>query len=260
MLEAAGIIQIGFSMTPKPKQAAFAGTPARSDSLFSAARPKRTFEEIITQIQGRIQDGTIKKGDRLPSERDLAAQFQVSRNTVREALRTLEISGYIVLKRGAGGGAFVLDTEPQVLNDHLTGALRLTDFSVSDLTIAMRSVTVMLLTTAAPLLTQADFAALEANVAEARAISGDARQRSAIVVQFYRILAEATGNKILVVFADVLIELLQGWVARLGSLTGERVFASRERIIAHLRAGRVDLAQAELEAYLNELHDLWLRG
>lgn len=238
------------------KRQAFQG----SSSLFTAARPKRTFEEIITQIQGRIQDGTIKKGDRLPSERDLAAQFEVSRNTVREALRTLEISGYIVLKRGAGGGAFVMDTEPQVLNDHLTGALRLTDFSVSDLTQAMRSMTVMLLTTAAPLITDADLAALEANVTEARAITDDPRRRTEVVLGFYRILAEATGNKILVVMADVLIELLRGWVARLGSLTGERVFASRERIIMHLRDGRVAKAQAELENYLEELHQLWLRG
>jgi DNA-binding FadR family transcriptional regulator len=221
------------------KRQAFQG----SSSLFTAARPKRTFEEIITQIQGRIQDGTIKKGDRLPSERDLAVQFEVSRNTVREALRTLEISGYIVLKRGAGGGAFVMDTEPQVLNDHLTGALRLTDFSVSDLTQAMRSMTVMLLTTAAPLITDADLAALEANVAEARAITDDPRRRTEVVLGFYRILAEGTGNKI-----------------RLGSLTGERVFASRERIIMHLRDGQISKAQAELENYLEELHHLWLRG
>lgn len=244
-------------MTTAPKRRAASDRPS---SLFTAARPKRTFEEIITQIQGRIQDGTIKEGDRLPSERDLAAQFEVSRNTVREALRTLEISGYIALKRGAGGGAFIVDTEPQVLNDHLTGALRLTDFSVSDLTQAMRSVTVMLLTTAAPLMTEADLAALEANVAEARAIADDPRRRTEVVLGFYRILAEATGNKILVVMADVLIELLRGWVARLGSLTGERVFASRERIITHLREGQVAKAQAELEHYLNELHDLWLRG
>jgi DNA-binding FadR family transcriptional regulator len=120
--------------------------------------------------------------------------------------------------------------------------------------------TVMLLTTAAPLITDADLAALEANVAEARAITDDPRRRTEVVLGFYRILAEGTGNKILVVMADVLIELLRGWVARLGSLTGERVFASRERIIMHLRDGQISKAQAELENYLEELHHLWLRG
>ena len=234
--------------------------PTGSQSMFTVARPRRTFEEIIKQVQGRIQDGSIKKGDRLPSERELAAQFEVSRNTVREAMRTLEISGYITLRRGAAGGAFVTDSEPQVLNDHLVGALRLTDFSISDLTQAMRSITVMLLTTAAPLMSEVDFRALEDNVAAARQITEDPKRRTEVVLQFYRILAGATGNNILVVMADVLIELLRGWVARLGLLSGDKVLSSRTRIIAHLRDGKVAEAQLELESYLEELHTLWLRG
>lgn len=238
--------------------------PAAEDafgpSLFTAARPRRTFEEIIGQIKGRILDGSIRRGDKLPSERDLAMQFEVSRNSVREALRTLEISGYITLKRGAGGGAFVTETEPQALNDYLTGALKVTDFSVSDLTQAMRSITVMLLITAAPLMQEADFRALEDNVAAARRVVDDPPLRSETTLQFYRILAEATGNRILVVFADVLIELLRGWVARLGSLTGDRVLDYRQKMIQHLRNGDKEKAQEELEAYLGELHAVWLGG
>ena len=71
----------------------------RSDGgpIFGPARPRRTFEEIINQIKANIEEGRLKRGDKLPTERALAAQFQVSRNTVREALRTLEISGFIIL-------------------------------------------------------------------------------------------------------------------------------------------------------------------
>lgn len=250
-------------MTPAeapPATARDGTTPESASKPFSPARPRRTFEEIIKQIQERLNDGTFKKGERLPSERDLAAQFEVSRNTLREALRTLEITGYIALKRGAGGGAFVLETDPKALNDQLTGALRVTDFSVSDLTQAMRAVTVMLLSTAAPLLTEQDFTALENNVRAAEAISDDPQRRSRTVLQFYRIIAEATGNKILITITDVFIELLQSWVARLGSLDRVKVLESRRRIIAHLRASRADLAQAELEEHLEEVKKAWMRG
>src|SRR5260370_19079663 len=84
--------------------------------MFSPAKPRRTFEEIINQIKANIEEGRLQRGDKLPTERALASQFQVSRNTVREALRTLEISGFVTLKRGPAGGALVAASEPRLLN------------------------------------------------------------------------------------------------------------------------------------------------
>jgi GntR family transcriptional repressor for pyruvate dehydrogenase complex len=231
-----------------------------SDLTFKPARPRRTFEEIISQIQSHIETGQLKRGDKLPTERVLAEQFQVSRNTVREALRTLEISGFVTLRRGSTGGAFVAETDPQMLNNYLTGALRLTDFSVADLTQAMRSITIMLFQAALTAFTEADLAAMEENILEAERAKDDPQQRSKILIRFYRLLAEATGNKIFVAVADVFVELLQGWVSRLGSLGGNRIIRSRRAIVTHLRAGDPAAAQKELEAYLKELHDLWLKG
>ena len=71
---------------------------------FRPARPRRAFEEIIHQIKALIEAGALKPGDKLPSERALAAEFQVSRNTLREALRTLELGGQItvIVKEGEG--------------------------------------------------------------------------------------------------------------------------------------------------------------
>jgi GntR family transcriptional regulator, transcriptional repressor for pyruvate dehydrogenase complex len=234
--------------------------PANERSMFNPAKPRRMFEEIINQIKAQIEDGRLQRGDKLPTERMLASQFQVSRNTVREALRTLEISGLVTLKRGSSGGAFVAAGDPQILNSRLNSALRFTDFSVGDLTHAMRAITVMLLDAALPTLTEADLKAMEANVRKAEAFIDDPKKRSAILIQFYRLLAEASENKILVTIADSFIELLQEWVVRLGSLSGNRVVRSRRALIKHLRAGDPDAARRELEAYLKELHELWLRG
>jgi len=67
-----------------------------------------------------------------------------------------------------------------------------TDFSVADLTQAMRAITVMLLDAAMPTLGEADLQAMEANIRAAEAVIDDPQKRSAILIQFYRQLAEAS--------------------------------------------------------------------
>ena len=63
---------------------------------------KKLFEEVVKQLQGLIKDGTLKPGDKLPSESQLALQFNVSRTAIREALRSLELMGFIESKAGEG--------------------------------------------------------------------------------------------------------------------------------------------------------------
>ena len=63
---------------------------------------RRLHEDIIHQLHSLIRQGVLKDGDRLPPERDLAEQFKVSRSSVREAIRSLELQGLVVSKRGSG--------------------------------------------------------------------------------------------------------------------------------------------------------------
>ncbi len=83
-------------------------------TLFTPFKNKRAFEEIADQIKGLIFSGIFKPGDKLPPERELASQFKAGRMVVREALRTLEHSGFIYIKQGSSGGAFIknIDTTP----------------------------------------------------------------------------------------------------------------------------------------------------
>jgi GntR family transcriptional repressor for pyruvate dehydrogenase complex len=63
---------------------------------------RRLHEDIVQQFHVLIRQGRLKHGDRLPSERDLAEQFNVSRSSVREAIRSLELQGLVVSRRGSG--------------------------------------------------------------------------------------------------------------------------------------------------------------
>jgi GntR family transcriptional regulator, transcriptional repressor for pyruvate dehydrogenase complex len=76
---------------------------------FKPIRQFRVSEEVTEQLKQSILLGGFKAGDKLPSERDLAEQFQVSRVAIREALRKLENSGFIMTRQGATGGAYVTD-------------------------------------------------------------------------------------------------------------------------------------------------------
>ncbi len=66
---------------------------------FKPVRQGRISEEIAQQLKESILLGLFKPGDRLPSERDLAEQFRVSRVVIREALRALENLGFILTRQ-----------------------------------------------------------------------------------------------------------------------------------------------------------------
>jgi len=82
----------------------------------------RVSEDIVTQILQLMGDGNLTAGSRLPSERELAGQLSVSRPSVREALRQLELMGVIEARQGAG--AFVREVSDADLVQPLALLLR----------------------------------------------------------------------------------------------------------------------------------------
>lgn len=85
--------------------------------MYKPVRTKKVYEEIIGQIKQLIAAGKLQPGDKLPSERDLSEQLNVSRASIREALSALEMMGVIVIR--PGGGSFV----QQVSYEGMLGSL-----------------------------------------------------------------------------------------------------------------------------------------
>jgi DNA-binding FadR family transcriptional regulator len=77
------------------------------DALFRPVRTGNPFEETVERLLQAIKLGVVVPGDRLPSERDLAARLNVSRVTLREAIHALTEAGYVESRRGRYGGTFV---------------------------------------------------------------------------------------------------------------------------------------------------------
>ena len=76
---------------------------------FKPIRQPRVSETVFDQLKQTILLGHFKPGDRLPSERKLSEQFQVSRIAIRQAIRALETSGFVVTRLGSAGGTYVTD-------------------------------------------------------------------------------------------------------------------------------------------------------
>jgi GntR family transcriptional regulator, transcriptional repressor for pyruvate dehydrogenase complex len=85
---------------------------------FKPIRQSRISEEVLSQLKESILLGRFKSGEKLPSERELTEDFQVSRGVVREAIRALEITGFVALRQGPAGGAFITDLS----FDHVSNA------------------------------------------------------------------------------------------------------------------------------------------
>ncbi|MBW8825995.1 MAG: FadR family transcriptional regulator [Acidobacteria bacterium] len=227
---------------------------------FAPVKATRAFDEVIRQLRERIDSGQLRPGDRLPPERELATQFEVSRNTVREAFRMLEITGMIELRRGATGGAFICEGRSELVTQSLSDMMRLAAFSLSDLTEARLWLSSLVTRLACERADDEALAPLQANVDEAKAAAaaGDWTRVARVNIEFHNVLAELTGNPVLVIIQRSVMGTMAEISAALGPIRTDATVKSRVRILKHLRAGDADAAVREMERNLKRVHSLWL--
>jgi len=112
---------------------------------FQSIKIPRVSDFIVSQIEEMILDGALKPGDRLPAERDLSQQLDVSRPSLREALVILEAKGLIRSRRG--GGTFVSDAIASSITDPIMALLEKrpeTAFDILELRLALEETTAQL--------------------------------------------------------------------------------------------------------------------
>ena len=78
------------------------------EKLFSPVKTNKKSDEVYNQLFSLISSGKLKPGDKIPSERDLAGEFRISRQSIREALNRAEIMGLIKVRQGEG--SFILSS------------------------------------------------------------------------------------------------------------------------------------------------------
>ena len=237
-------------------------TPAPASSrrpavaVDGAARTERVFEGICAQVRSELTLGRLKPGDKLPAERDLALQLGSSRAAVREALRTLEITGVVELRKGVKGGAFIREGDPTVVTRSFGDMVHLGRISLADLTEARLIIQDAVVRLACERATEADFEALEQSLDRAEALTRAKRieQRRDQLVRFYRLLARATHNDVMVILVEALTDIVLTILARDGVGPKEDTVPVQREIVRRLRARDADGAASLMTRHLQTLH------
>jgi GntR family transcriptional regulator, transcriptional repressor for pyruvate dehydrogenase complex len=213
---------------------------------FEAVRRNRIYEEIARQIQKMIAE-KMKPGDMLPPERQLAEMFQVSRSSIRDAIRTLELSGLVEARQGLG--TVVHDRSADVLNP-LTSVLVQKRKQVSELLDVRKMIE-------PPLASRAAVHATAEEVAEMDTIlrrQQEKMQAGELAIEedneFHYAIALAADNSVVLKVLDILMDLLRDTRERSLQVEGrpERSMADHREIldaIKHKDAGGAEAAMRQ---------------
>ena len=216
---------------------------------FRAIQTTRLYQQIAEQIKAYIRSGGLKAGDRLPSERDMAVMFAVSRPSVREAMIALEGAGLIEVR--TGDGTFITDPSwrPGVLKGDEPGVLE--QFQ------ARHTLEPALAAMAARLITSAELAVLRDAVDRSEEAFNRGELADASDYTFHVQLAAFSGNRILADLVKELWELRasESWRAvRSRVATREHrleVNARRRAVLDALQDRDSDLARALMQSLLD---------
>jgi GntR family transcriptional regulator, transcriptional repressor for pyruvate dehydrogenase complex len=226
---------------------------------FDAVRTRHTFEEAAGQIAEKVRSGELRLGDKLPSERDLAVQMEISRPTLREAVRVLVDAGVLEVRRGPGGGMFVASDVVPVELVRQRSSDRLDE--VAPVLEARRMLEPGVAQLAAQRATAADLDALERSIEAMRAIVErgygveDEERFLQLDMQFHLALARASGNPTVETLMRTLLRQLE--IARDMAMhlpmVPEWTIAIHERTLAAVAAGDRDAVGEVMDEHLMQL-------
>lgn len=176
------------------------------ETSVTAVRRTRLFEGIVAQVRDLIRDGHLRPGQRLPAERDLAVRFQVSRASLREAIRALELEGLVVIRPGAG--TFVSEEGFDAAVDALARRLLAEREALADVVELRLLLEPQIATLAARRATPEDKERLEAILKEQEEQVARGETGAAADAAFHTAVASASHNQALVRLSATLGDLL----------------------------------------------------
>lgn len=222
--------------------------------MYKAVQASRLYQQIVSQIEEFILNGTLKPGDQLPAERELAQRFGVSRTAVREAVRALHQKGLV--EACTGRGTFVTDGTSQAIRNSLDLLMKINQSSGSAHLVEVREIL------------EPEIAALAAERHQEPHVS---RMRQAIQVMdqrrsdsdayveadldFHRALAEAAANPIILSLIESIGGLLREQRTRIFSVDGgpDRGQFHHRRILEAIEQHDPQRAREAMRAHLQQV-------
>jgi GntR family transcriptional repressor for pyruvate dehydrogenase complex len=225
--------------------------------MFDSVKSNKVSQHIIDQIRNAIFEGRLKPGDKLPSEREMVETFKVSKATLREALRSLEVLGFLEIRKGVSGGAFVTEVDMTKAKDCLNNFLLFKNLSLKNLSEVRLLLEPYIVGKAALAITKKDLDRLEKLIRDCEhAIKNDiAFESRKDEIEFHRIIASITGNPILMFILDFVESLLidAKEILKPGKEFSSKVLKAHKRIYNALLEKNVNKVREEMVRHIREV-------
>jgi len=245
----------------------------KREDFFQPIRSGRISEYIAEQLKEAILKQRLIPGDRLPSEVELAKKFKTSRVTVREALRALELSGFLNVKKGAKGGTFVKGIDSDVVKNSFLNYLHFNELTVENIFEVRFILEPTTVAFAAKRRTENDLIEMRKIIDETDILiqrmsrhrknnqsKTESDYESDLNVEFHRAIAKASHNPILRVTLESVVDLHNREIILLKpSLEIKSMsLGFHKRIYKQIMNQNERLARREMIAHLNGIRKVFL--
>lgn len=220
--------------------------------MVAEVKNEKVYRTIINHIKDEILNGNLKKGDKLPSERDMADKFKVSRASVREALIALEMVGLIESKRGSGN--YIRESFDNSFLEPMSIMFILENMSARSIYEFRCALELEAIVIATEKIEYEEIINLE-NILNNLTKSDNEEDKSALDKQFHYAIVKATKNLILINFYETISKLMDNFIKIsrgkiLSSKGNEVLIESHTKIFNALRDRNTNLSYKEMKNHL----------
>jgi GntR family transcriptional regulator, transcriptional repressor for pyruvate dehydrogenase complex len=233
--------------------------PATVNSDFETVRRNKVYEDVARQIE-RLILKKLRPGDKLPSERELAETLAVSRSSIRDAIRSLELMGMVEPRQGAG--TIVREISSNSLANPLLNALKRREEVISEL-LDFRKILEPPLAARAATHASADEISEMEDILE-RQEEKLRKEESTIAEdsEFHYAVAMASGNSVVLKVLDILMDLLRDTRERSLQVEGRprKSLAGHRRILAAIKRHDAEAAKAAMRRHIEDVEEMVLQN
>jgi GntR family transcriptional repressor for pyruvate dehydrogenase complex len=224
---------------------------------FETVRRNKVYEDVARQIE-RLILKKLRPGDKLPSERELAENLGVSRSSIRDAIRSLELMGVVEPRQGAG--TIVCEISTNSLANPLANALKRKEDLVNELLDFRKMLEPPLAARAATHASVDEIAEMEEILARQDKKQRQGESTIAEDSEFHYSIALASGNSVVLKVLDILMDLLRETRERSLQIQGrpQKSLAGHRRILSAIKRRDAEAAKAAMRRHIEDIEEIVL--
>jgi GntR family transcriptional repressor for pyruvate dehydrogenase complex len=233
--------------------------PTALKSDFEVVRRNKVYEEVAKQIE-RLIINKLHPGDKLPSERELAETLKVSRSSIRDAIRSLELMGLVEPRQGMG--TIVREASSESVVNPFASALKRRRELVGELLDFRKMLEPPLAARAATHASAEDISEMEEILQRQEERQSQGEAAVAEDAEFHYSVALASDNSVVLKVLDILMDLLRDTRERSLQLQGrpEKSLAGHRRILAAIKKHDAEAAKSAMRRHIEDVEEIVLEN